>query len=119
MVRAAALSHSPLPRPIAKTRSSYVETSQLFTQLIQLRGSLSARRVQMRTSLAVFLKPASCSDFQLWRCANLCLAGFLGFAVQPFISRLNNMRVGLERATSCHDHDGFQASPRQLSRTAF
>jgi hypothetical protein len=30
--------------------------------------------------------------------------------VQPQY-RLNNMRVGLERANSCHDHDGFQASP--------
>lgn len=28
--------------------------------------------------------------------------------------RLNNMRVGLERANSCHDHDGFRASPHQL-----
>jgi hypothetical protein len=26
------------------------------------------------------------------------------------------MRTGLERATSCHDHDGFQASPRQTLR---
>jgi hypothetical protein len=24
------------------------------------------------------------------------------------------MRTGLERATSCHDHDGFQVSPRQI-----
>jgi hypothetical protein len=24
-----------------------------------------------------------------------------------------NMRAGLERATSCHNHDGFQASPLQ------
>lgn len=30
---------------------------------------------------------------------------------------LNNMRVGLERANSCHDHDGFQASPHQLKRS--
>jgi hypothetical protein len=29
--------------------------------------------------------------------------------------RLKNMRVGLEHANSCHDHDGFQASPRQSS----
>jgi hypothetical protein len=27
---------------------------------------------------------------------------------------LNKMRVGLERANSCHDHDGFQASPHQF-----
>jgi hypothetical protein len=27
--------------------------------------------------------------------------------------RLKDMRVGLERANSCHDHDGFQASPHQ------
>src|SRR5579864_6633625 len=26
------------------------------------------------------------------------------------------MRTGLERATSCHDHDGFQASPHQVSK---
>jgi hypothetical protein len=24
------------------------------------------------------------------------------------------LRTGLERATSCHDHDGFQASPLQF-----
>jgi len=28
--------------------------------------------------------------------------------------QLIDMRTGLERATSCHDHDGFQASPRQI-----
>jgi len=28
------------------------------------------------------------------------------------------LRTGLERATSCHDHDGFQTSPRQFSKGA-
>jgi hypothetical protein len=28
---------------------------------------------------------------------------------------LNNVQAGLERATSCHDHDGFQASLHQIS----
>ena len=28
------------------------------------------------------------------------------------------LRTGLERATSCHDHDGFQASPRQFLKGA-
>jgi len=32
--------------------------------------------------------------------------------------QLIKMRTGLERATSCHDHDGFQASPRQILRGA-
>jgi hypothetical protein len=32
--------------------------------------------------------------------------------------QLIEMRTGLERATSCHDHDGFQASPRQILRGA-
>jgi hypothetical protein len=27
---------------------------------------------------------------------------------------LNNMRAGLERATSCHNHDGFLASLHQI-----
>ena len=27
---------------------------------------------------------------------------------------LKNTRVGLERATSCHDHNGFQANPHQF-----
>jgi hypothetical protein len=29
------------------------------------------------------------------------------------------MRVGLEHANSCHDHDGFQASPHQISGQLF
>src|SRR6185312_1216750 len=29
------------------------------------------------------------------------------------------MRVGLEHANSCHDHDGFQASPHQMSGKLF
>jgi len=36
-----------------------------------------------------------------------------GFVVQPQYG-LNDMRVGLERANSCHDHDGFQANPHQF-----
>ena len=41
---------------------------------------------------------------------------FRGTAVSPGLS--NNMRTGLERATSCHDHDGFQASPLQFLKGA-
>jgi len=37
----------------------------------------------------------------------------IGFVVQLLWIE---MRTGLERATSCHDHDGFQASPRQILR---
>jgi hypothetical protein len=38
--------------------------------------------------------------------------GVTKFVVQPQ-SRLKDMRVDLGRANSCHDHDGFQASPHQ------
>jgi len=37
-----------------------------------------------------------------------------GFVVQPQYG-LNNMRVGLERANSCHGHDGFSGQPAPTS----
>jgi hypothetical protein len=59
------------------------------------------------------LKQASCSDAR----AETEHGVRRSFVVQPQYG-LNNMRVGLERANSCHDHDGFQASPHQVQEGA-
>jgi hypothetical protein len=56
------------------------------------------------------LKQASCSDAR----AETEHGVRRSFVVQPQYG-LNSMRVGLERANSCHDHDGFQASPHQVN----
>jgi hypothetical protein len=57
------------------------------------------------------LKQASCSDDHAKTEDEVGSKKLCGTAAH---SGLKNTRVGLERATSCHDHNGFQANPHQV-----
>jgi len=59
------------------------------------------------------LKQASCSDDDNETEHGARSKKVCGTAAD---SGLKNTRVGLERATSCHDHNGFQANPHQVFR---